>query len=161
MKTVTASMEQIAELLLLQLDSQGVANLAVTGSSMLPMLHSRRDMVCLKRLEGPPRKGDVLLYQRADESYILHRVVKKPGKEVCICCGDNQWVLEQVPLNRIVAVVVGFYRNGKKYSVKQKGYRCYAGLWTGLLPVRKPLLLARRLLGRLRRGLQNLSKEEE
>lgn len=150
MKTVTMPMEQVAELIRLQLSHDGVANLTVTGSSMMPMLHNRRDTVMLSKLTAMPRRGDVILYQRENGSYILHRVVKKPDGTSCVCCGDNQWREEKVPLDRIVAVVTGFRRNGKKYDVTHRGYRSYVLLWIGLFPVRKPMILARRLLGRLR-----------
>lgn len=153
MKTVTMPMEQVAELIRLQLSHDGVANLTVTGSSMMPMLHNRRDTVVLSKLAGAPRRGDVILYQRENGSYILHRVIKPVQGEICICCGDNQWGQEIVPMDRIVAVVTGFRRNGKKYDVTHRGYRAYVRLWVGLFPVRKPMILARRLLGCLRHRL--------
>ena len=153
MKIVTIPMEQVAELIRLQLSHDGVANLTVTGSSMMPMLHNRRDMVVLTRLDGMPQRGDVILYQRENESYVLHRVVKTPRREMCVCCGDNQWGEEIVPIERIVAVVAGFRRNGKKYAVTHKGYQVYVWLWVELFPLRKPIILARRLLGYLRRIL--------
>lgn len=153
MKTVTIPMAQVAELVRLQLSHDGVANLTVTGSSMMPMLHNRRDTVVLSRLDGVPQRGDVILYQRENGSYILHRVVKTPQGGICVCCGDNQWGEEIVPVEQIVAVVTGFRRNGKKYALTHKGYRAYVRLWVGLFPLRKPMILARRLLGCLRRML--------
>lgn len=150
-------MEELGGLLELQLREGGPAALTVTGFSMMPMLRHRRDMVWLTRLEREPRKGDLLLYRRPDGRYVLHRVVRVEGWTDCVCCGDNDCRPERVRREDVVGVVCGFCRNGKRYTVRDWRYLLYVRLWTGLFPLRRPLLRARRQLGRWRRAWKALA----
>lgn len=82
-------MAQLRELLDEQL-AHGEALLPVTGNSMWPLLVGGRDMVRLARPDRCAQSGDIALYQKADGSYILHRVIRLCTPETCICCGDAQ-----------------------------------------------------------------------
>lgn len=146
-------MEQLGPLLEEQLRG-GFARLPVTGSSMLPMLRHGRDVVGLVPLTGTPERGDVLLYRRKDGQYVLHRMIRMEDGETCLCCGDNQWERELVPLSRVMARVDRFCRAGRWYGVEDAGYQLYSRLWTGLFPVRRPMIWVRRGLGRLRRAMK-------
>lgn len=151
METVRVPMEQLVDILRLQLDTVGRAELGVTGSSMHPMLRNRRDRVVL--VYGTPKNKDVILYRRDSGAYILHRIVRvRDG--LLICSGDNQWQTEQVRPNQVLAVVDSWYHKGRLKTGKSPGYRFYVWLWTGLLPVRRPILAVRRLCGRLLRKLK-------
>lgn len=145
-------MEELAEILRLQLGQGGVAALAVTGSSMVPMLHNGRDRVWLTQLTRAPQRGDVILYRRANGRYVLHRVIRPQGEDDCVCCGDNDWRTEVVHRGDILGVVREFRRGGRTYTTQNGVYRLYVLLWTGAFPLRRPILLGRRLLGRLRRA---------
>ena len=94
--------------LLDELLAHGEALLPVMGESMWPLLADGRDMVRLARLERRVQKGDIVLYQKADGSYILHRVIRLCAPETCICCGDAQWEGEQVDEAQIIAYVTAF-----------------------------------------------------
>lgn len=153
METVTVPMQSLAEVVRLQLDNGGRANLTVTGNSMYPMLISHRDTVTLI----PPvklSKGDVILFQRASGAYILHRIVGF-STEGFVCCGDNQIVRESVSREQVVAVVDGFVRKGKPYPVDAGFYRAYAAVWMRLFVLRRVLYIGRRKLGSLRRKIKN------
>lgn len=152
METLTVPMESIAELIDVQLSHGDRANLIVTGSSMLPMLHHRRDSVILAPVGQTVKKGEIILYRRSNGRYILHRVVGLSGEDY-ICCGDNQAVRELVTKRQILAVVVGFTRKGRVYGTDAPGYRLYKTFWVGAFPIRRYFLVLRRLLGRLRRKL--------
>ena len=102
-------MAQLRELLDEQL-AHGEALLPVTGNSMWPLFAGGRDMVRLARLDRRVQPGDIALYQRADGSYILHRVIRLCASGVCICCGDAQWEGEQVDEAQIIAYVTAFRR---------------------------------------------------
>lgn len=143
-------MEELAELLDVQLQ-HGLAPLRVTGSSMHPVLRNRKDTVMLRAFTGEIKKGDVVLYRRADGSYILHRVVSRPDQHGFLCAGDNQYVTEHVCLEQVIAVVESFYRGKKQISAGSFVYRAFMWIWLCLLPVRRPILGLRRKLGRLRR----------
>lgn len=153
METRTVPMESIAELIDLQLAHGNRANLIVTGSSMLPMLHHRRDSVVLAPVGDAAKKGEVILYRRSNGKYILHRVIGLTDGGY-ICSGDNQAVREFVTREQILAVVVQFTRKGRTCGTGAPGYRLYKALWVGLFPLRRYYLSLRRRLGRLRRKLR-------
>lgn len=153
-QTVELPMRELVELLEVQLRGGGKAALTVTGSSMVPMLQHRRDQVWLTTLTRAPKKGDVILYRRESGRYVLHRVIRPDGPVGCLCCGDNDWKTELVRRTEIVGVVCEFRRKGKIYSVEDWQYRLYVRLWTLLFPLRRPILLVRRVLGRLKRFLK-------
>ena len=131
-------MAQLIQLVQLQLAEKGNASLIVTGGSMLPMLRPMKDSVLL----APPDqfgKGDIILYQRENGQYVLHRILRKKEGYV-ICCGDNQYEKERVENTWVLAVVTDFYKLRKKYSVTHKGYRLYKWSWVTLFPIRRFLL---------------------
>lgn len=145
-------MEELVKLLQVQLNNGGRADLVVTGISMYPMLHNRRDSVSLIPVSDLQRKGDIILYRRAGGQYILHRIVAvRDGKYTC--CGDNQSELESVEHCQVIAVVDRFTRNARTYTLDHWGYRLYLLFWVDLLPVRRGYIWLRRRLGRLRRKL--------
>lgn len=146
MKTIRIPMEELVPLLQLQLEQSGRAQLTVTGYSMLPMLHHCRDTVTLAPVEAPLQKGDVILYRRPGGQYILHRILRCRGSSLQ-CCGDNQFKKEPVDQSQVLAVVCGFTRKGKHYSVQAPGYRRYVFWYVALHPVRWLYLGPRRLVG--------------
>ena len=100
--------------------------LAPMGDSMLPMLKGGRDSILLSPLPPHLRKYDVALYQRADGSYVLHRIVGEKNGSY-ICCGDNQRKAESgIPHSKMIAVMTAFIRNGKFHSADEWGYRLYS-----------------------------------
>ena len=129
----------------LQLSQTGCASLSVTGNSMWPMLRHMKDRVLLAPVKALKR-GDIILYQRDNGQYVLHRILKKKDSYV-LCAGDNQLEKEQVEISWVLASVTDFYRGGKRYGVTAAGYRLYKNLWIMLFPVRRVLLwTARRLV---------------
>lgn len=155
MKTRTVPMESIVELIQLQLAHGQRANLVVTGSSMLPMLHHRRDSVLLAPAGTDLKKGEIILYRRENGKYILHRVIAVTDSGY-ICSGDNQVDREPVTQEQIIAVVVGFTRKGKFRQTDAFFYRLYTALWVELFPLRRYYLVIRRRIGRLRNRLKNI-----
>ncbi len=83
-------MGELAELIRFQLANGGVANLVVKGSSTAPMLHNGRDSVTLTPPAGPVKRGDVILYQRENGRYVLHRVIRC-REDGLLCCGGGSW----------------------------------------------------------------------
>lgn len=149
MEISAVPMESIAPLIRLQLENGGRSHLVVTGVSMHPTLRHGRDRV---ELVPPPevlRRGDLILYQRSNGSYILHRIVTKPRSGSFICSGDNQWEPEEVESSQVIALVDTYIRGKKRIPVNKLSCRLYVWLWVGLFPVRKPLLRLRRAVARL------------
>lgn len=142
-------MKELAELILLQLETSGMATLAVTGYSMRPTLHERRDSVILKLPDEKQKKGEIILYLRENGQYVLHRIIDLEENGY-ICCGDNQVMREPVLHSQVLAVVSGISRNGKVYPVDTMAGKVYRAFCIGLFPIRKYYIALRRPLGRLR-----------
>lgn len=154
MKKVAIPMEELMAVLQLQMETAGSAVLNVTGWSMLPMLHNRRDSVTICPVEARCNRGDVILYRRKSGQYVLHRVLRRT-EEGYILCGDNQFFTEKVEHDQLLAVVTGFTRKGKTYSVSHPGYRFYTGIWVFFHPVRWLYLMPRRAVGRIRTQIRH------
>ena len=108
------------------------------GDSMRPMLRGKRDSVLVKAVLRPIKRGDVLLYEMADGTHVLHRVVAVT-KEGYQMRGDNCYAPE--PLLRedaIIGILEGFWRKERYYACDtHKGYRFYIGLWLASFPLRR------------------------
>ena len=94
------------------------------GISMLPMLRQGIDSVILSPVSGKLKKYDLPLYQRENGKYVLHRIIK--AGETYTCRGDNQFVNENgIRQNQMIALVTGFTRGEKEYSVTDWKYCFY------------------------------------
>ena len=154
MQLTTLPMEQLMPIISEQLESGGRASLVVTGNSMYPTFRDRADMVSLIPVDRPLKKGDLILYRRDNGRYILHRIVTKPKNGTFFCTGDNQWELEPVTDNQVLALVDGFIRGRKTCPENDRRYRAWVAIWVWLRPVRRPLLAMGKALGRFRRKLK-------
>lgn len=95
------------------------------GTSMMPMIRERIDTVKLVKPKGRLKKYDVILYQRKDGTYVLHRIIGV-RKDSYVLCGDNQFTKEfNVTDDMIIGVVDGFYRGEKYISNDDKEYIKY------------------------------------
>lgn len=138
-------MAELSPLMIEALENGGEVILTVAGTSMLPLLHHRRDKVCLIKPEHL-RKYDLPLFVRLDGRHILHRIVKVKQSGFVVI-GDNQCVKEYPVLpSQVVATVKGFWRNGKYISCEDFGYQVYSRLWVSLYPFRWLYWKGKRLL---------------
>lgn len=155
METIKIPMQELAELIEIQLEQGGRAELIVTGSSMHPLFYNRKDKVIL--IPRKAQKPDIILYRRDNGAYILHRIVREK-KDGFIVTGDNQWQLEEVRPDQVLAVVDGWYHKGKYHTPNEWWYKLYVCFWVGFLPLRRPILALRRRLGRLVRKIKRRKK---
>ncbi|MBQ7034254.1 MAG: S24/S26 family peptidase [Clostridia bacterium] len=119
------------------------------GVSMLPMLRQGKDSVIFSPLPDRLKKYDLPLYQRANGTYVLHRIIA--AGEAYTCMGDNQFIPEpNLAHEQMIAVVTAFYRGNRKISVTNPWYRLYCVLWVHSRPLRH---FWRRGIGWLRRHL--------
>lgn len=99
------------------------------GTSMMPMLRERIDTVKLVKPTKRIEKYDVILYERPNKMYVLHRVLgikRKNGEELYVLCGDNQVILEKyVKKNQIIGVMEGYYRGESYISKDDLNYKKY------------------------------------
>ena len=85
------------------------------GTSMLPLIREGKDSVVFTEV-GEIKKYDIILYQRDNGDYVMHRVVGVNG-EVYDLCGDNQHNIEHgIRKDQVKAVVSGVYRDNEFIS---------------------------------------------
>lgn len=159
LQTRIIPMEELSELIALQLESGGVARLTVTGCSMLPLLRHGKDAVELTAITGNEKKGDILLYRRKNGQFVLHRAIAETQTGF-LCCGDNQAQKETVDRDQLLAVVCGYLRGGKHYTLRHFPYRVYTAAWVGLFPLRRYYIAIRRRLGKLRSRLRRMLRRK-
>ncbi|MBR4752301.1 MAG: S24/S26 family peptidase [Thermoguttaceae bacterium] len=141
-------------------DPDAVVALTTSGLSMYPMLRHRKDVVYLTKLHAPPKKYDVVLFQRESGAYALHRVVRVDRDGTFVFCGDNQTELERgIRDDQLVAVVESFRRSGVRIDCRKSiAYALYARLQTSSRLLRKA---ARAVVGRFKRPLKYLLQKKK
>ena len=113
--------------------------LIVSGNSMSPFLIHGRDTVYLSRLTRPVRRGDILLYQRRNGAYILHRVWKVENG-ICTMVGDAQVQLEPgIQGDQIIAIVTAVERKGKRMAPGSFWWEFFEKIWIRMVPLRLPV----------------------
>ena len=143
-----------------QLEKYGNAVTVTEGESMRPFLKTKRDVVVLKRLDSPLKKYDVVLY-KVDGKYIMHRVIGvTDGGKVLVIRGDNTFVREYVPCERIMARLVSFTRAGKGGTVEDRRYKLYSVIWNSIYPVRFILQLPKAAFRRAFRALGKIRNKK-
>ena len=143
METKKITMEQLAPVIEETLKSGGTFEIAVKGTSMLPLLVEGRDTVVLGAVSEPLKKDDIPFYRRPDGAYVLHRV-RRAEDGVYTMCGDNQWVEETGVLHsQVIGKVISIRRKGREFPVASKRYRFYCAFWRALFPVRKYIVKIR------------------
>ncbi|MBE7049966.1 MAG: S24 family peptidase [Ruminococcaceae bacterium] len=131
--------EDIAPLVKMALSEGKSVKLAVTGYSMYPLLRSITDCVLLEGAENL-KKYDIVLFEREDGTYILHRIIKRKG-DVLTIAGDNETKREYpVKVSSCIGKVTAFWRKDKYYSVNVWWNMVYQRVWLFVFPVRKPLV---------------------
>ncbi len=106
----------------------------VSGTSMCPFLHPE-DPVFLNLPPEKIKKGDILLFTRPTGQYVLHRVIGvRPA--YLLLLGDNQVAPEQVPRDRVWAIVTSVRRKGKPVERNAPVWWFYAHIWRWLAPLR-------------------------
>lgn len=124
--------------------------LRVSGSSMAPFLAHGRDTVYLSRVDQPLKVGDIVLYQRRNGAYVLHRICRLEGEGFCMV-GDAQTVREHgIQRDQIFAVVRRAVRKGKDQTPGSFWWEFFAKIWVRMIPVRAVVRRVFRKLPRLR-----------
>lgn len=111
--------------------------MTVTGNSMMPFLREGKDAVLIsKESYSNIKRHDIVLIQRDNGEYVMHRVLKKSAESFYMV-GDAQCRVEG-PLrpDQLRGIIRSIYRNGRCISVEHKGYKMLAVLWQTLHPVR-------------------------
>ena len=124
------------------------------GSSMLPLIRDKKDLLIIKKAEGRLKKYDVPLYKRDNGAYVLHRILKV-RKEDYVICGDNRYSREYGIQDRhIIGVLTAVVRDGKTIRMTDRNYRFYVHLWCDFFYIRAMILYVREKLKKLKRGIR-------
>ena len=143
METKKVKLEDLAPVIEETLANGGTFEIAIKGTSMLPLLVEGRDSVVLTAVDGGLEMFDIPLYRRDNGAFVLHRVIGV-GDGVYTTCGDNQWVPEQgVKSSQLIGRVSVIRRKGREIPVSSRSYRIYCRLWHFLMPVRKYIVKIR------------------
>ena len=119
------------------LEKNGTLTYSNTGDSMLPLLRPGKDLFTVTK-KGAERckAGDVVLFHRPPDRYVLHRIIKVRESDY-VLLGDNCVLKETGITDRdILGVMTEYIKNGRTHSVKEKGYRLYSFLRVHTVPVR-------------------------
>lgn len=118
------------------------------GTSMQPFIVQGRDKVILSSVPDRLKKYDIVLYQRENGTYVLHRIVGLNGN-IYTMRGDNQDYLEPgICVEQILAVVTSVERNGKIWKMNSFWNKLAAALWVETVAIRKKI---RRLKTKLKK----------
>lgn len=117
------------------LQQNGFLTYKTRGISMNPMLKQNRDLVTVRPFTGRLEKYDIPLYRKTGGGYLLHRIIKVRDNDYVIR-GDNTYVKEYVPDDRIVGVLTEFRRKDKTHSVIETGFKAYSRAWNAIYPLR-------------------------
>ena len=121
---------------------QGECHVAVpvAGGSMIPFLH-HGDTVYLDLPDSSLKKGDIVLYTRANGRYILHRIKKINPDGSFIMVGDAQQELEYLPRRDMIHARVSSARHkGKLTQPGQPRWWFYQHVWLWIVPIRHRLM---------------------
>ena len=111
--------------------------LLISGNSMSPFLIHGRDTVYLSPLSRPPHRGDALLYQRQNGSYVFHRVYRVTDEGLTMV-GDAQTFLEHgIREDQIIAVMTAATRKGKNILPGSFWWVFFEKIWIRMLPLRR------------------------
>ena len=139
------------------MDSYGRLIYTNIGTSMLPLLRQKRDLMIIdKKNDERCKKYDAVLYKRANGQYVLHRILKVRKNDYVIC-GDNCYRKEYgVTDNQILGVLTAVVRDGKTVYTSNRKYLLYVHLWCDFFYVRACILaviqIFRYLIAKLRGG---------
>lgn len=115
--------------------------LTISGNSMAPFLVHGRDTVYLSRITQPLKRGDVVLYRRANGSYILHRIHSVRGDSFTMI-GDAHYGLEPgIRREQILAIMTSARRKGKLQQPGCFWWDFFQTAWLKIIPLRRPVMI--------------------
>lgn len=123
--------------------------LLVSGNSMVPFLVHGRDTVYLTKAVGPMKRGDMVLYQRRNGAYILHRIYACKG-DLFDMVGDAQIQIEHgIAAEQIFAVVRSAVRKGRVQEPGCFWWDFFEKVWIRIVPLRPVVMRVYSMMDRL------------
>ena len=96
------------------------------GTSMLPLLRQRKDLIEIRKKDPDKRcrKYEAVLYKRG-QKYILHRILKVRPRDYVIVGDHCIWPEYGITDNQILGVMTRVIRDGKPINCTDWKYRLY------------------------------------
>lgn len=143
------SPEELMGPLLGLLEETDAVPLVISGGSMTPFLVPKRDSVYLSKADRKLKRGDMVLYQRDNGHYVLHRVFRAE-KGLYTMVGDAQTVLEPgIRPDQILAVVTAVRRKEKLLQKNSFWWLFFEKIWIRMVPLRPVIMKTYQLMKRL------------
>ncbi|HWP97017.1 MAG TPA: S24/S26 family peptidase [Syntrophomonadaceae bacterium] len=135
------------------------ARILVSGSSMTPFLRDQTDSVEFSKVSFTDiARGDIVLIQRVDGAYVMHRVYRK-RRDCFYIIGDAQeWIEGPLNPDQLVALVTAIWRKDKRIPCSNLVWRLLCKLWLYLRPFRYFIF---RVYGFLRRRIKRIKKSSK
>ena len=113
-------------------------SLTPKGFSMCPTFLGGRDQVYVTAPDFPLSKGDIAIFLRKDDTYVIHRVCKVKSQNEYYFLGDNQTKIEgPIFEEQIHGIVTHIVKKGKVIDCnKNFSYKLYSKLWLFFRPLR-------------------------
>ncbi|MGN0276019.1 MAG: S24/S26 family peptidase [Hominisplanchenecus sp.] len=132
-----------------ELTEQGKeVSMVVAGGSMSPFLVHQRDVICFRRPDGQPKRGDMVFYQRRNGQFVMHRIwrVEKDGYYLV---GDAQTDIEgPIHRNQIFGQVIRVKRKDRWIESGDFWWDFFQNIWIRMVPLRPLALKLHSLLKR-------------
>ena len=103
------------------LENSGVITVVPKGNSMWPFIKGGKCTVIIKKPISPINQLDVVLFQRENGDFVLHRVTKIDGEELVVK-GDNFNYQENISSAQVLGVMEGFYYKNKYTASNDQKY---------------------------------------
>ena len=103
---------------------------------MQPLLYENDTQVVVMPIQRPLKKGDMVLYENDTGDTVIHRVIGVSESTAAIR-GDNVFMTETVPYERISGLATEIYRHGRHYQAEGLKMRLYAKFIISVFPLRK------------------------
>jgi hypothetical protein len=141
-----------------QLEQSGILVHTSKGVSMRPLLRENRDLIVVKK-KGTERfcKYDVVLFQRQNGEYVLHRI-RRVSPDSYWIVGDNCVSGELVRDAQILGVLVEIVRDGKTIRVTDRKYLLFVHFWWAIYPIRGLYKIARMKTAAVYRRIQRMMR---
>ncbi len=119
---------------------KGVLVYTNQGTSMLPLIREKKDILIIKPIRHINR-FDIILTKRPSGRFLLHRVMKNCNDGTYVICGDNSTKCDyRIKEDEIIGVLESIIRNGRTISFCSLTYRMYVLIWCKLFFIRKIVL---------------------
>jgi hypothetical protein len=113
-----------------------LVRISLNGVSMQPLIRRQRDIVTIVPLFRELKIGDIVLFQRADGAYVVHRLQKKFTDSVQTL-GDNcSFADSPISIHSVLGIITHVSRGKHTIHVDTPFARFLGRMWMCFRPIR-------------------------